>query len=1008
MPNPQQAPRDITARPQGPASASQRTTFSTPQAHPVDTFAAPIQDPTLNGLITGLKSFNPALEQYVQVQGAKEADAAFKAGAANGQLADTLGPTEHGPVQVPALPEGQQIDPAFAPTFAQGYRQAVGAKIGNQISNDILGQYEQSKNAEDFNPEAFLAQHTREQTQGITDPAIREAVAKSIAATAASVRGDFRQVQLQRLKENATQTLSSLLGSAMDPSKTAEQQYQALVSDVEPVRKQMGLQTRAEMAEMVLQQAQMNSAKAGGQPELFDIFTNFKDPATGLTLADMNPKMKAHIASAREQAVNQQNKRIEQGQQADFFKQAVADEDAAKAGNVAPIESYVSRIGPLNQYQNAGAALTAWRHHTELAEKAKVTTQSVAAIGNGTAWGLTKEHAQKAMDTITDPDVKTLMQVASSAQGGDPSQLPEVQQAIRSIVDITGRSGRSDIANSRLKALIDGTVNAVPPKGGEPSSQFMLAAALYSGLPDQVRSLYFDEKADTVFDTFARDVRGGIGAKTAMENGYRAVSPESVKFAKELSSTPEWKAQTAATVANLTTDWWQRWPLVGWMAERFGYGAPLNENVVTNWSQADLQRYYQRNPSATPEQARRYIMGRVQGNFIYDQANRINVQVPDGQASPDVARAISSFVKASQEKYGMVPQDGILHGAMESVSEFVSGTRSPMQSVGLVYSKDGNYQLTAFVNGAPIHKLEDVTFSQIMTYGAAQKILSDTERASMSALKQKLNDGSVTAQDLAQNADLLAKAKSLGQINETTARQLKQVQEKAFTDVSSRRFLFPTDKPDFTGLAGSRLTGQGSKIQVNQAASFVAEGEHFAALTAMGEGLVLKATQDPNPKAGNNIGYGYNLNANKETMAEDFRRAGIPAEKLEGIKEGTVQITQEQAARLLRVTKPRYVGLAQQSVEAIKPGMWGTMSEGQKAALADVAYQTGNPAQFKTALGKLAAGDAQGFQDALRVTYVNSEGSRVEDVRRNKLRALMIAGPAAFVQGIREASRLSQ
>ncbi|MCY0856441.1 hypothetical protein [Cupriavidus sp. D39] len=526
----------------------------------------------MNGLITGLKSFNPALEQYVQVQGAKEADAAFKAGTAQGQLADTLGPIEHGPIQVPPLPEDQKVDPAFAPTFSAGYRQAVGAKIGNQISNDILGQYEQGKNAEDFNPEAFLAQHTREQTQGITDPAIREAVAKSIAATAASVRSDFRQVQLQRLKENATQTLSSLVGSAMAPSKTPEQQYQALVNDVEPVRKQMGLQTRAEVAEMVFQQAQMNSSKAGGQPELFDIFTNHKDPATGLTMADMNPKLKAHIASAREQAVSQQNKRIQQGQQVDFFKQSVADEEAAKSGNAPSIESYVSRIGPLNQFHDANAALSAWRRDQELAEKAKVTTQSVLAVGNGTAWGLTKEHAQAAIDTATGPDTDLLIRAASAQQSGDFSQAPEVRQAIHSIVDITGRSGRSDIANSRLKGMIDGTVNAVPPKDGKPSSQFMLAAALYAGMPDQVRALYFDEKADSVYGSYVKDRQGGIDAQTAVGNAYRSVSAEAVKAAKELTSNPEWKAQTAKTVANLTTEGWQHWPITGWVAERFGRG----------------------------------------------------------------------------------------------------------------------------------------------------------------------------------------------------------------------------------------------------------------------------------------------------------------------------------------------------------------------------------------------------------------------------------------------------
>jgi len=978
MPSPN-SPQQITQRGQAGPSASQRTTFSTPQAHPVDTFAAPAQDPTLNGLLNGLKSFNPALEQYVKVQGHKEADAAFREGTAQGQLADASAGDGNGPIQVPPPPEESRVDPAFLPSFSEGYRKAVGAKIGNQISNDILGQYEQGKNADDFDPEAFLAQHTREQTRGITDPSIKESVAKAVATTAAAVRGDFRQVQLQRLKENATQTLSSLVGSAMDPTKTAEQQYQALVSDVEPVRKQMGLQTRAEMAEMVLQQAQMNSSKKGGQPELFDIFTNFKDPATGLTLADMNPKLKAHIASAREQAVSQQNKRIEQGQQVDFFNRTVADEEAAKAGQVPKPEDFVSRIGPLNQFQNASAAMSEYRRLQELSEKAQVTTQSVAAIGNGNGWGLTKEHAQKAMDTITDPDVKTLMQVATSAQGGDPSRLPEVQQAIRSIVDITGRSGRSDIANSKLKGLIDGNINAVPPKDGQPSSQFKLAAALYAGLPDQIRSLYFDEKAQAVFGSYQQDRESGVDDSTAYQNAYRSMSPEGIKLAKELTSNSEWKARVAKQVSGLTTSWYQRIPVIG---RAFG-GTPQNEENTTAWARLQLQDYYTRNPTASEDQAKAWIQGQVQANFVYDPVNKVDLRVPPNQANDQTQEAVKSYLEKAREKYG------------KEVSP------------GLIYGSDGKYQLAAFVNGAPIHKLEDVTFDQITAQNATQKVLNDTERASFNDLKTKLNAGTATSADLAGASALLAKATSLGQINETTQGQIRKVQQSAFTDANSRRFLFPTGPADFTGLSGSRLTGQGSKIQVNQAGNFMNSMDYSSALTAMGEGLVLKATPDPNPKAGNNIGYGYNLNANAATVAEDFRRAGIPVEKLEGIKAGTVQITQEQAARLLQVTKPRYTKLAQDSVDAIKPGMWSTMSEGQKAALVDVAYQTGNPSQFKTALGKLAAGDAQGFQDSLKVTYVNSAGSRVEDTRRNKLRTLMINGPSAFLQGIREAARTS-
>ncbi|WP_155646123.1 hypothetical protein [Burkholderia diffusa] len=205
---------------------------------------------------------------------------------------------------------------------------------------------------------------------------------------------------------------------------------------------------------------------------------------------------------------------------------------------------------------------------------------------------------------------------------------------------------------------------------------------------------------------------------------------------------------------------------------------------------------------------------------------------------------------------------------------------------------------------------------------------------------------------------------------------------------------------DSIDTSGNRFDMRNAKARVNQAVSFLHEGGHFEALAAMGEGLVLKATPDPNPKAGNNIGFGYNLNANELTIKNDFIRSGIPVDKINEIKSGEFKITRQQAENLLRVVKPRYELLAKKAVDSVKPGLWDKLSDGQRAALTDVTYQTGDLGQFKNALGMLASGDSRGFRDGLRVTYVNAKGGRVEDTRRNMLRSLMSAGPHVFIRGI--------
>lgn len=970
--------QQITQRGQG--DPGQRQVSFQPQERPVDTYQAPAQDATLNGLIDGLRAFNPALDHYVNLENQKDATQAFKAGTSAGQLSDAgLIDAQTGGIKVPPPSADSRVDPAFTDTFAQGYRNAVGLKIGNQVQTDILSAYQEHKNQDGFDPEKFLHEQVAQHTAGLTDPAIVDQVSKSVATTADSVRKDFAQVQFQRLKETAFGNFSAVADGVLDPTKSLQQMWDGVQQTLEPMRGQMGMMTRPEMADMLLDKINNLSSQAGGRPELFDLFTQFKDPHTGLTLQQMNPKIQSEVTRLQHRALEEQNQRIEQAQQTDFFKRTVADEEAASQGKQPDINDFVNRIGPLNQFKSAGAALAEYRRLQSMADAAQQNVQAVQSVGTGTAWALDKKDAQAALDTVQQPDVNTLMQVASGKVGGDPSQIPQVQQAIKSIVDITGRSGRSDIANSKLKALIDGTVNAVPPKDGAPSSQFKLAAALYAGMPDQIRSLYFDEKASNVFGSYVQQRSSGVDDSQAYHSSYQTVSPEAQKMAKEITSDPQWKTKVAKEVSGLTTSWYQRIPVIG----RIFGGSPENEEATSAWARLELEKYYMRNPTASSDQAKTWIQQQVQTNFVYDPINKVDLQVPPNQANDQTQEAIKNYLEKARSQYG------------EDVSP------------GLIYGKDGKYTLAAFINGAPVHKLADVTFGQIMQETASTKLLSTDERAAMSTLKQKLGNGTATSQDLIDNAALLAKATNLKQISDVTQGQIEKVRGDAFSGALNNVFNFPTMPTSFAGLSGSRLTGQGSKIQVNQAGSFLGGGNFSAALTAMGEGLVLKATPDPNPKAGNNIGYGYNLNANAGTIAEDFRRAGIPATSIDGIKNGSVQITPEQAARLLEVTLPRYTERAKQAVEAVNPGLWMMINQAQKAALTDVAYQVGDVGQFHKAIGALARKDIAGFNDALKVTYLDKDGNRREDVRRNNLRSLMINGPVAFLQGIKEAARTS-
>ncbi|MBI0327560.1 hypothetical protein [Burkholderia plantarii] len=203
-------------------------------------------------------------------------------------------------------------------------------------------------------------------------------------------------------------------------------------------------------------------------------------------------------------------------------------------------------------------------------------------------------------------------------------------------------------------------------------------------------------------------------------------------MAKEITSDPQWKAKVSKDVSGLTTSWYQRIPVVGRL---FG-GAPQNEEATSAWARLALQDYYQRNPTASADQAKQWVQQQVQTNFVYDPVNKVDLQVPPNQANNQTQEAIQNYIQKARQQYG------------------------EEMNPGLIYGGDGKYTLSAFINGAPVHKLADVSFDQIIQQTASTKLLSSDELGAMSALKQKLNAGTATSQDLIDNAQLLAKARA--------------------------------------------------------------------------------------------------------------------------------------------------------------------------------------------------------------------------------------------------------
>lgn len=169
-----------------------------------------------------------------------------------------------------------------------------------------------------------------------------------------------------------------------------------------------------------------------------------------------------------------------------------------------------------------------------------------------------------------------------------------------------------------------------------------------------------------------------------------------------------------------------------------------------------------------------------------------------------------------------------------------------------------------------------------------------------------------------------------------------------------------------------------------------------ASLITMGEGVVTHAYDDPAQGAGRNIGTGYNLKANAENAASDLRRAGVPSGSVQGVIDGTLQMTSDQVSRLTQLSIQKYEAIAKDTAEKSAPGLWAKMTAPQKAVMMDVAYQVGSVDKFRNAWKALASGDTTAFEANVATTYVNKSGERVTDKRRTSLRASMLAGSSTW------------
>lgn len=963
---------DTPALPQTPRPAALE-----PAAAPVSTFVTP-QDSELNALAKGLGAMHAPLAA-LQADNDRRAqhDAILSMQAAAERTPD------------PKTADGAElvagnIPPAYRRDAMEAYRKGIGERLGVDASQAFLNQYAQDRLKADFNIDQFAAKFRSENLNGLTDPHLALGAAKHIDAAIAQARGDQRTVLEARAAQTRMANLSAQL-SAIDPDADP---YRRLL-DFEAAAKDHVAAggTRAEAATAMMDQMTALSSTLHGRPDLFDVFDQ-EVPGLGKKLSDLVPGLKTKAADERFQADKMLKHHLHEittearGDQLVHIDELIANGTALRMGD-ADFSTYLKQF----MATDGTGALSAEGYHAKmsafLAAKAqdqdKATTAQLLAAGLGNM--VPKEKATKVLTDAVDR-TGAWAHIAQSLK--DPTVDPS--PGINAIIAAHSAT-KVSFPEERLKALIDSVKQEVPQPNGAPSPQFLLAARLYATLErtsNPVLNAYFDDKTRGIFSMFNRQtVEGQVGVNTAYHQVLKVNDPDNVKAADARMADPSVVAQVNKEVHSAMRGWVGAEGTAG-IARWFPIGIPFVDIVNTpefgNLEAAThraVREYKLANPDATTDDMVAYAGQWSKANAFYEPVSGRFLQVPPDYNNPDTREAVGNYIKLIKQN-------------------------NPNVDVRLSPSGNGFYDLMFYRGTTPEKAADGVTLDSMLALQRAQKNFTPAELQSLGVVRRKIEDGSATFEDLKGAELAISKARSFGlwsNENQRKADALAVQAAEAQTSTALDRELAPAKvtalhRAEFS--ASSAVKPQGSAVTTDVASRFHAEGNLSGALAAMGEGVRLAAYKDA---AGHlTIGIGYNLSANADTVDADFRKAGIPPDSLDELKAGTRRLTVEQAMRLYSAVKPRYEAIAKGAIDARYPGEWPKLGDNVRAVLTDIAYQTGNVAQFKDGLERLRKGDLSG--SGLEVQFKNKASQQYQtDVRRHTLRTSMLSSTTNF-QGL--------
>lgn len=929
-------------------------------ARPVDTTVAPAADVELHGLVSGLTALNPKLGEYLRYKTENEQEDARVAGRKQADL-EALDPNRA--IYTPgSAPEG--VNPAYTKHFESAYRQAVGVRTAATLRDDMLSEWDKIKLQEGTNAEKFISEWTAKNMRGFDDPTVLHSITQSHVETVKAIRSEARTVLFRRLtdsqKANVGAMFSSIRGDMSNEDRWNE--FQKIV----PQAIQSGVYTRPEITGLLLDRLDAISKSQGGAPEVYDAFTEFRDPTTGKTLAELNPALAERVAVNRAAADAEVDKRLNKSMEPLHYEKMRGWEERAAAGNPPSDADLKAEIGPRGMFPTMEAALAARHRLYKVSDERASLAQGVNLARSGMLSAIPKkEDQQKAMDAITAPLVAPLFAAMNT-----PGMEAQADQAITLLATAHANSG-GNVANRQLQNAFDSLKQRAIGKDAEPDAQFITLANAYSKMPPNLKAVYAaDEDVRAILESYNGATQDGrVDPKSAYQQAFKAVDPEAKKQADEFRRDPEKRAMVGKMVrGEFTKDGF----MPNFLRSQWSGTYPTNEDTVVAQSQLYAEQLIRTNPSliGQPDVMKKLVQQRVTESWVYDTAANVLVEVPRGDASPNAAKAVSLYSEKMRVQYG-------------------EDAKPELRHLG-----NGEYQLWSATTNKYLGnvKLKDMV-GDFHAKSALDPRTKEGER--LNAIHKAALAGTLTAAMLAGEGDLLAKARSLDLLSPQVMKTINEARDKVFKD----GILTPLDNAPRVSLEGAdyALAKSDGRSMTNLASHLWATERHGMALTAMSEGVRLRAYKD---NKGTAIGVGYNMDMNAKNLPDDFRRAGIPVDRLDDIKSGKLSLTEDQAIRLFAVSYQRHEAIAKSAVDSkYGAGSWAKLPATKRAVLADVAFQAGTPAKFPEQLDALVNNIGALSTQNPKVHY-KANGEMVEDTKRNAMRLRMLGGLSSFGQTI--------